>query len=117
RFSVSWHDAASLHVRIDAHDDQNNLNDLKLSLELNPGGTLPIPQTAPGRYEIDLPAPRVPTTATILRDGQTLDCFAVAGRYPREFDAVGNDLDALRALCERSGGKLIDPSQHGPIDL
>jgi hypothetical protein len=117
RFSIEWHNGATFHVRIDAQEGGNFLNDRKLTLDLNPGGSHPIPQTSPGRYEIDLPASRVLATASILQENRLLDRFAVAGRYAREFDAVGNDLDALRALAARSGGKVIDPTQHELIEL
>src|SRR5439155_18600166 len=95
----------------------NPMNDEKLMLQLNPAARQSIPQIAPGRYQIDLPAPRTPATASILREDQLLDRFAVAGRYPREFDAIGNDIDALRALADRSGGRVISPSEHGPVEI
>ncbi len=117
QFSIDWHNGSSLHVRIDAHDARGYLNDQHLSLAFLSGAKMPIPQTAPGRYEIDLPAPRLPMTASILHDNTLLDRFAVAGRYAREFDAVGNDLDALAALAARSGGAVIEPTQHEPIEL
>ncbi|HEY2843955.1 MAG TPA: hypothetical protein VGJ09_09900, partial [Bryobacteraceae bacterium] len=117
RFNVAWNDTSTLHVRIDAIDHNDYLNDQKLSLALAPDVTVPIPQTGPGRYEIDLPAPRTPATASILHDGRLLDRFAVAGRYPREFDAVGSDPEALRALADRSGGRMIEPGDHSLIEF
>lgn len=118
RFTITWHAGPTLHVRIDARDNGNYLNNQKLTIDLNLlSAVFPIPQTGPGRYEIDLPAPRSPMTVTIFNDQHVLDEFAVAGRYPREFDAVGNDLDALRALAERSGGSVIEPMQHGELEF
>jgi hypothetical protein len=118
RFNITWHAGPTLHVRIDAIDNGTFLNDQHLSIDLNAlSADVTIPQTAPGRYEIDLPAPRAPMTATIMSDQHVLDRLAVAGRYPREFDAVGNDMDALRALATRSGGSVIEPSRHDPLEF
>jgi hypothetical protein len=118
RFNITWHAGPTLHLRIDARDNDTFLNDQKLTIDLNLlSAVFTIPQTGPGRYEIELPAPRSPMTVTIFNDQHVLDEFAVAGRYPREFDAVGNDLDALRALAERSGGSVIEPSQHGELEF
>jgi hypothetical protein len=117
RFQIRWKAGAMLHVRIDARDSTGYLNDQALAIEFGAGGSQAIPQTGPGQYEVDLPTPRQPVTATILNGAQVLDRVALAGRYPREFDEVGNDLDALRALAERSGGKVIEASQHGQIEF
>ena len=117
RFNIEWHCGATLQIRIDATDRGDFMNDLQLTLEMNPGTRQPIPQTAPGRYEIELAAPRSPATANILRDGKILDRFAIAGRYAREFDAVGETTAALRALADRSGGRVIEPAQHALIDI
>jgi hypothetical protein len=117
RFNITWRARATLHIRVDAISNGDHMNDLHLALEMNPGPRQPIPQTAPGTYEIDLPAPRSPAIASILLDERVLDRFAIAGRYAREFDAVGNDIDALRNLTERSGGALIEPSRHDLIDI
>ncbi len=76
-----------------------------------------IPQTAPGFYELDFPAPRRPVIASVRAGSHILDRFALAGRYPHEFDAIGNNRANLQALAERSGGQTIEPSAIGPIDF
>jgi hypothetical protein len=46
-----------------------------------------------------------------------LERVAVAGRYAPEYDAIGNDRAALRALADRTGGRVIEPGMRGPIDF
>jgi hypothetical protein len=41
----------------------------------------------------------------------------LAGRYPREFDAIGNNRDAMRDLARRTGGRVIDPADMQPLDI
>jgi hypothetical protein len=118
RFNITWRAGPTLQVRIDARDKGTYLNDQKLTIDLNLlSAVFTIPQTGPGRYQIDIPAPHSPMTVTIFNDQHVLDEFAVAGRYAREFDAVGNDVEALRALAERSGGSVVEPTQHGELEF
>ncbi len=118
RFNITWNAGSTLQIRADARDNGTYLNDQKLTIDLNRlSAVFTIPQIGPGRYEIDLPAPRSPMTVTIFNDQHVLDEFAVAGRYSREFDAVGNDRDALRSLAERSGGSVVEPTQHGELEF
>jgi hypothetical protein len=49
--------------------------------------------------------------------GSVIARFAVAGRYPPEFDRIGNDLAALSRLTQQTGGELIRPDQKSPIDF
>ena len=71
------------------------------------GCDMPVPmravaaQVAPGRYEIDIPIRRSPVIAQV-RDphGGIVRRFALAGRYPPEFDAIGNDRRNLQALAD-----------------
>jgi hypothetical protein len=76
-----------------------------------------IPQIAPGRYEVSVPAPRQPVFASVRRNGQVLDRTAVAGRYAPEFDAIGNDMPAMRELAARTGGGVILPTQTRAIEF
>jgi von Willebrand factor type A domain len=126
RFRVTWETGPRLVVKVDATDGEAYLNARNVSLEIAAvtGGEAPaapraqaVPQTGPGRYEVSLPAPRSPSLATLRVDGQVLERIAVAGRYAPEYDAIGNDRAALRALAERTGGKLIEPDMTGPIDF
>jgi hypothetical protein len=69
RFNITWHAGPTLHLRIDARDNDTFLNDQKLTIDLNLlSAVFTIPQTGPGRYEIELPAPRSPMTVTIFND-------------------------------------------------
>jgi hypothetical protein len=76
-----------------------------------------LPQTGPGHYELDLPAPRTPAFAAIRVEGRLIDRIAVAGRYAPEFDAIGNDHAAMEELAHRTGGQVIAPRQTWPIDF
>jgi hypothetical protein len=120
RFSTHWDAGATLRLTVDAADKDGFLNDLALVVEVAQAGAVQaheIPQIGPGAYELSLPAPRQPAILT-LRDRQHLiDRIAVAGRYAPEFDALGNDHETMRRLAERSGGAVIWPSDHQPIDF
>ncbi|HSZ55313.1 MAG TPA: vWA domain-containing protein, partial [Tepidisphaeraceae bacterium] len=106
RFHVSCECGRQLSLAIDAVDDSKPLNDESISLELRdlsvPGSTPAIetvPQCGPGRYELAVPAPRSPSLATIRDHGKVIAQTAVAGRYPAEFDALGNDHAAMTELA------------------
>ncbi len=123
RFKVIWQMGPRLHITVEAISGKDYLNDQDIRLEFNstsPATTqtaaTPIPQTAPGRYEIDLPAPRQETVATVRAADTILDRFAVAGRYAPEFDAIGNDRENLQALANRTGGAVIAPGPVKPIE-
>jgi hypothetical protein len=127
RLRVTWDAGPQLRVAVEAvGDDGAFMNGLHLTVDLQslspgPPTTAPashaVPQTAPGRYELSLPAPREPVVATLRHDGRVVDRVAVAGRYAPEFDAVGNDRDELRRLAERTGGRVIEPGDARPIDF
>jgi hypothetical protein len=123
RFTVTWDAADRLTVRVDARDRDSYLNGLPLRLELSPadgpGATSvhAVPQTAPGRYELTLPAPRERRFATLRHNNSLLDRTAVPARYAPEFDTIGNDYDATRALAARTGGRVIDPAWTKPLEL
>jgi hypothetical protein len=63
-------------------------------------------RTGPRAWRIDLPRPRPATTAVLLIDGKRVAAVAVASSYPREFDAIGNDVSTLRQLAGATGGSL-----------
>src|SRR5947207_3395328 len=64
-------------------------------------------------------SPPPPPTFALVRLGEShvIDRIAVAGRYAPEFDAIGNNLQALRELAGASGGAVIEPAQTTPIDF
>ena len=76
-----------------------------------------IPQTAPGQYDLSVEAPRQPLIAIVRNNAEVLSRIAVAGRYPPEFDAIGNNHQNMTRLAERTGGQVILPSQRSPIDF
>lgn len=124
RFRVTWDPGANLRVTIDATDANRYLNEQPLELELTsipptttPSQRMRIPQTAPGRYELALPAPRRPALATLRLGNQVLDRLPLAGRYPPEFDQIGNNPQTLQTLATRTAGAIIPPTQTNPIDF
>jgi hypothetical protein len=123
RFRVTWDSGRLLRASIDAIDGKTFLNGETLTLDLRSAEgtftakTQAIEQSGPGQYEISLPAPRTAAFATVSRAGKVLDRIAVAGRYAPEFDAIGNDHDAMHELARRTGGEVIDVRQTKPIDF
>lgn len=116
RFRVSWETGAQVRVSIDAIDGGQYVNRQTLMLNLG-AASQPIPQTGPGRYELEIDAPRASTIATVRVAGRVLERIAIAGRYAPEFDSIGNDYSAMRELALRSGGAVIPPDQSKAIDV
>ncbi len=116
RFRVSWEHGS---VQIDAAKDHGYLNNLPLRLRLLNSSDTPmiVPQVAPGRYELQLPRLSEPTVAVLQTNDQLVDRHALSTLYPREFDAIGNDIANLKTLADRSGGSLVPPTQTSPIDF
>jgi hypothetical protein len=124
RFKVEWDAGSKLHVTVNAIDREVYLNGQSLTFELlDPSSEsttpikMPIPQTAPGLYELTISAPRSPVFATVKERSNVLRRFAVAGRYPQEFDAIGNNRSNLKILAEQTGGAAIEPGPAKPIDF
>jgi hypothetical protein len=111
-------------VTVDAIDAGQFHNNLPLTLDLideqgNARGAKPsLPQVAPGRYRLDLDPSDRPLLALLKGPGgAAIDRSPLAGRYPREFDAVGNDRRAMRDLASRTGGAVIEPGSRAPLSL
>jgi hypothetical protein len=121
RLVIGWDAGPKLRVSVDAVDGQAYLNDLRLDLELAEEGSAPrriaIPQTGPGQYELAVDPPRRPAIASAWHGERILGRRAVAGRYPAEFDAIGNDRDTLQRLANLSGGRLIEPGSRAAISF
>jgi hypothetical protein len=121
RLNVIWRTGRRLIVDLDAVDGAAPINGLSPILVLStPAGateTVLLPQTGPGRYVLNLPAPRSSVLATIRESDRIIDRFAVAGRYPEEFDGVGNDRDALSSLARRTGGRVVEPADRGRLSI
>ncbi|MGF1634608.1 MAG: hypothetical protein ACFCVE_12215, partial [Phycisphaerae bacterium] len=103
RLSVRWGTGQAVSVEVLAAEDGRPVNRLALTLGLD-GEERPLEQTAPGRYAASLPAGPLPGVARLQLNGATLTQRAVAGRYPAEFEAIGNDADAAAAIATRTGG-------------
>jgi hypothetical protein len=120
RFSVRWEIGSPPHVTVEAADSGKFLNDLPIMLELADDAgkkAAPLQQTAPGRYEAVMASSRNSRIATLCTGDEIIDRVCVSGRYPPEFDAVGNDHTAMAVLADKSGGQIIWPSDHGRIDF
>ncbi len=124
RYRVTWRTGATYGVAVDATDDAGRyLNGLRLSLsQFNDmgeprGPEVVLTQTGPGRYEWSGEPPSQPLVAILKADGNEIDRAAVAGRYPPEFDAIGNDRRGMRDLAAHTGGAVVEPSHRGPLDL
>lgn len=122
RYTVTWTFGPKLIVRLDAIDGDAFMNDLKPRLEFltgergaNAGWSLV--QIGPGRYETAMDAPARPALGVVRLDGQMIDRRAIPGRYPAEFDAIGNNRTAMAALSKLSGGAVIEPSGRDAIDF
>jgi hypothetical protein len=117
RFTVEWTSASNLHIKVTAIDHDQFMNGQPIKMEiLDPqSGVIEhftIPQTAPGQYELSIPSPRTSQLITLRNQTNVLKQFAIAGRYPAEFDRIGNNRDNLQALANRTGGAFIS---HGPV--
>lgn len=120
RFTVRWQTDSGPHLIVDASDHGKFLNGLSLSLEVAGADgtqTRQLQQTGPGRYETSLDFTRDSRIATLRMDSETIDRSAIAGRYPPEFDALGNDHETMRKLANQTGGAVIWPGAPGPIDF
>ncbi|HYE19182.1 MAG TPA: VWA domain-containing protein [Tepidisphaeraceae bacterium] len=117
RFAITWTAESTLAVRVDVSPrpgagDATDASRLAITLTIRraSGGaaqSLAIPQTAPGRYEVAVDPPRVASFAAVSLEGRPLDQTPLPGRYAAEFDAVGNDYDAMKRLAERMGGEVV----------
>jgi hypothetical protein len=116
RIKATWTTGRTIRVHIDARDEKNYLNNLNLALQID-GATHAVPQSAPGQYDAEFSAPRDATIATLLQNNRPVDRIALPGRYPAEFDMVGNDHAAMTRLAEMTGGKVIDARRNDPIDF
>lgn len=131
RFSITCDTERELRVRLDAAGPEGFINNLAAEVRLvaaeaaggtgSPGGAddrvLPMRQTGPGHYEMATTAGREAVLAIVMVNGEVAGRIPVAGRYAREFDAVGNDEQAMADLASATGGRVVQPNQTGPIDL
>jgi hypothetical protein len=124
KFSVTWSTASEFKIQVRAIDQDRFLNGEPLSAQIldpqinsQPMQTFDFTQTGPGEYELNLPTPRTSRWVIIRDRGNPIKRFAVAGRYPIEFNAIGNNLQNLQTLADRTAGQIIPPGPVQPIDF
>lgn len=114
-WNISWYFGPKIDLLVESAGGKW-INNAALTLQLG-DQSFPIPQTAPGRYELSFDAPRDSSIVTVLLGKDVLDRRALAGMYSTEFSAIGNNLNQLRELTMRSGGRLIGPDDHHRLEL
>jgi hypothetical protein len=78
--------------------------------------SFPLRQTAPGRYEADLPPSAGPETLQVAAgDGRVVWWTSPPHRAASEFAAVGADWEALRRLADLTGGRLLPAGRLGDL--
>ncbi|HEY8751913.1 MAG TPA: vWA domain-containing protein [Tepidisphaeraceae bacterium] len=124
RYRVSWQSGATVHVVLDATEPGRSINEARVTLELLDQSApaaraelTPMEQTAPGKYEASVPAPRSSRLATVRVAGQAIERVALPGRYAAEFEALGNDHTAMEELARKSGGRVISPAESGQLKI
>jgi hypothetical protein len=122
RFSIRVQHGSTITITLDAADERGFINNLSPRVQRNVDGqiephTSVMQQVAPGRYEARLPAASSPAILTLFVEGRPIDRFAVAGRYPPEFDAIGNDHAVMERLARETRGAVIGTAHTRPIDF
>ena len=126
RLRVNWVTGRRVRVTVDAAEGDECLNGLQMAVELfdanssglaGPVQTVGVQQAAPGRYSASFDAPSAPAVATLRVGGRAVERIALAGRYPPEFDRIGNDRATMRELAGRTGGRVIEPGDNTPLSL
>ena len=115
RFAAEFDEHADT-VRLTAVGPDGPMNGLSPRVVLGESSSA-FEAVGPGRYIAPLPRSRMSGMARVVVDGRTVARAMRAGRYAREFDAIGNDRDALTALTRRSGGAVVEAGDHRAITL
>lgn len=110
RFSVRWETDRVVFLASDSHNPLNGL----LPQLIDDSEVRTIPQTAPGRYQIDISRSALPRLLRVQLQNRVIDARVYAGTYAREFQEIGNDRQALEKLAERTGGQIIAPGSTVP---
>lgn len=102
----------ALRLGVEAATGGRWVNGLAFSGELvGPGGVRAVgfSQVGPGRYEAELPSPGAGAYLLTVSEpgGGYGGAFALSLPYPRELEAFGPDLAALRAIARVSGGEVL----------
>lgn len=113
RFAATFDEAAEQCV-LTATDEHGPMNGLKPQL-IRGYHLRNFQQTAPGRYTAVMPRMDEPSTVMVRVKRDVVATQQIIGQYAREFDAVGNDRDALTELARTSGGAVIEAGDNRPI--
>jgi hypothetical protein len=126
RFSVIWNDDAD-EVRVRAVDYTNTnhtsntaspINGLIIELmQSSVEAPVLLAQIAPGEYSAPVQRLTESSLLTIRHEHHIIARRALAGRYAKEFDYIGNNMPVLRALASQTGGRVILPGDNTPIDF
>lgn len=109
-------DVANHEIRIDA-SGLAECNHRAFVLQIDNGSALGFTQIGPARYSLPIDAAAQPRVATILLDGAPIRRTVISPRYAAEFDAIGNNRQNLQSIADRSGGRVIQPTDLSPISL
>lgn len=115
RFTVDIDETVG-RVTADAIDNGRPMNGLALLLKRGDLARA-FSRVAPGRYEAAIESGPEPSVAVISLDGRVVARRPIGGRYLPEFNIIGNDRDALKALAARTGGRFIDVGDNRPIEI
>jgi hypothetical protein len=117
RLKITWECGRSVRVIVDAVAQSSFLNACRFSVNLPNRPPVPLDQVGPGEYAAEFPSPREPVIATLQLAGNVVDRRSIPGTYPAEFDHIGNHDAALGEIARRTGGRVIAPTDHQPIDF
>jgi len=101
-----------LRVSVEAADANGPMNGLRLTalvggVEDDAGRPVELPQTAPGRYAADLPAPAGAAALVLRADGAAVWRTALPQLPAPELARLGADWANLRSLAELTGGRIV----------
>ncbi len=100
-----------LGISVTAAQAGSALNGLRLAVDVAADGLVrkgECRQTAPGRYEANVPCPpRAAAAVAVRSDGATVWRGSAASLYPPEYRRLGADRAALERLARLTGGRAV----------
>ncbi len=109
--------AGTVQLRVQARDDGEPMDRVALTARLIPAEPTDetveatLPQTAPGEYRAELPAPDGPARVEVLREGAVVWQGMLAELPPRELRYLGVNEENLRTLAEHTKGRRLRAGQ------
>jgi len=118
---LSWAvDDERIRLELDVEEGGGWVNGLRFAGELaGPGGSVGLEffQVAPGKYAAS--SPRLPSGVYALSlaeaTGRFGGTFLISVPYPREYERVGPDREALRRLADLTGGQVVEDEVVPPL--